>query len=130
MPSRVPDPQSVPDLALLIGERKNAHGWTYRELEARSGGAIKYQRWQQLATGKRITEFPEPATLQAIATAIDVDVTAVVIAAAKTIGLQVRPTGSDFATMLPTGVDGIEPEMRDALLRVIRLASKSSGKGR
>lgn len=124
MPSRVPTPQSTPDLAQLISERKHAHGWKYRELEARSGGIIKYQRWQQLATGKRITEFPEPATLQAIAEAIEVDVTAVVIAAARSIGLPVHDTGSDFASMLPAGVDGMDPDMRDALLRIIRLASK------
>lgn len=46
-------------------------------------------------------QYARPTTLQAIAAAIDVDLTAVAIAAAKTIWPQVRPTGSDSAAERP-----------------------------
>lgn len=124
MSRTTPDPGAMRDLGQLITERKRALGYTFRKLAELSGDTISHARWQQLATGVRLVEFPEPATLLAIATAIDVDVTMVVVAAAKTIGLPVRNTTSSFATLLPSTVDDMDPEMRDALLRVIRLASR------
>lgn len=119
-----PDAGAMSDLAQLITERKRELRWSFRKLAERSDDVITYGRWQQLAGGVRITEFPEPATLQAIAKGIDVDVTIVVLATAKSIGLDVRNTASTFATMLPSTVDDMDPDLRDALLRVIRLASR------
>ena len=119
-----PDAGAMSDLAQLITERKREMGWSYRKLAAQSGGVITWSRWQQLATGVRVVEFPEPETLMAIARGLDVDVTLVVMAAAKSIGLPVRSAASTFAALLPTTVDDIDPDMQDALLRVIRLASR------
>lgn len=118
------DSGHMSDLAELIVTHKRARGWSYQQLADRSHGVIARQRWQQLATGVRMIEFPEPATLEAIAEGIDVDVTTVVVAAAASIGLPVHRTISGFAAMLPSDVDSMDPDMRDALLHVIRLASR------
>lgn len=78
------------------------------------------QRWQQLGTGVRIKEFPEPATIQAMADALEVDVASVVLAAAASIGLPVERRQSELAAMLPSNADDLTEEQRDAVLAVIR----------
>ncbi|WP_157932309.1 hypothetical protein [Mycobacteroides abscessus] len=84
------DSLSVPPLAEFIRIEKGRTGVSYRELEARSDSIISAQRWQQLGTGVRMKEFPEPATLKAMAAALRVDVTQVVLASARSLGLAVR----------------------------------------
>ncbi len=78
------------DLATLIQQQRERRGLSYRMLESRSGAVISAQRWQQLGTGVRMKEFPEPATLAAMAIALEVDVTSVVLSAASSVGLAVR----------------------------------------
>lgn len=84
------DSRSVPTLAEFIKIEKGRTGVSYRELEARSNSTISAQRWQQLGTGVRMKEFPEPTTLEAMATALNVDVTKLVLASARSLGLDVR----------------------------------------
>lgn len=84
------DSLSVPTLAEFIKIEKGRTGVSYRELEARSNSTISAQRWQQLGTGVRMKEFPEPTTLEAMATALNVDVTKLVLASARSLGLDVR----------------------------------------
>jgi len=111
----------VPTLADLIQAQKTARGYSYRVLEARANDVITAQRWQQLGTGVRIREFPEPATLQAMADALEVDVASVVLAAARSIGLPVkRSAESDLAAMLPASAALLTDEQRDAILALVR----------
>lgn len=122
MPSHDGDVQAsaVPTLADLISARKTERGWSYQQLADRAHGAVSRQRWQQLGTGVRIKEFPEPATIQAIADALEVDVTLVVLGVARSIGFAVRTQDSSLAAMLPPGADLLNDEQRNAVLAVVR----------
>lgn len=111
----------VPTLSSLISERKRLRGFSYADLESRADAVISRQRWQQLGTGVRIKEFPEPATLTAMATALDVDVAEVVLAAARSIGLDVkRGAHSDLAARLPSTADRLSEVQRDAIVTLVR----------
>lgn len=112
--------QSVPTIADLIQARRAERGWSYRTLADRADHVFSAQRWQQLGTGVRIKEFPEPATIQAMADALEVDVASVVLAAAASIGLPVERRQSELAAMLPSNADDLTEEQRDAVLAVIR----------
>lgn len=111
---------SVPTLADLIQARKAARGWSYREIAARGNDVISAQRWQQLGTGVRLKEFPEPTTVAAMADALEVDVAAVLLATAKSLGLDVQRRQSELAAMLPSTAERLTPEQRDAVLAVVR----------
>lgn len=122
MPGHGDDVQAsgVPTLADLISARKADRGWSYQQLADRAHGTVSRQRWQQLGTGVRIKEFPEPATIQAIADALEVDVTLIVLGVARSIGFAVRTQDSSLAAMLPPGADQLNDEQRDAVLAVVR----------
>ncbi|WP_328439209.1 hypothetical protein [Nocardia puris] len=110
----------MPNLADLIQARRAERGWSYRTLSARADHVVSAQRWQQLGTDVRIKEFPEPATIRAMADALEVDVTSVVLATAASIGLPVTRRQSELAAMLPGNADDLTAEQRDAVLAVIR----------
>lgn len=106
----------------LIRARMDERGWSYSDLARRAGPTVGLTkgRWQQLGTGRRMTEFPEPATLQHIADVLEVDVTTVLLATGRTLGLPVRVRGSNFGNLLPAGVDQLTERIRDGLLTIIR----------
>jgi hypothetical protein len=120
------DPTDDGDLVLnlqaLIRMRKDERGWSFVELESRSNNDLTRGRWQQLAAGERIRNFPGPDTIRVIADALEVDVTTVLMAAARSLGLAVRPRGPDLAQLLPAGTDLLSERMRDAILVIIRAA--------
>lgn len=101
-------------------------GWTYgyleRESHKRARDGLSRSRWQQLGTGFRMTEFPEPATLQLIADVIEADITTVLLAAAQSVGLDARRRGPLLGHLLPAGTDVLSHRMRDAILTIIRAA--------
>lgn len=111
----------MPTLSELITEQKQRRGFSYADLENRADSAIRRQRWQQLGTGVRIKEFPEPATIEAMAKALDVDVAVVVLAAARSIGLDVkRGAQSDLAAMLPYSANKLSADQRVAIAALVR----------
>lgn len=115
----------VPELADLISHVKTTRGWSYQTLADRTEGVLTRQRWQQLGTTVRIKEFPEPETLSAIADALQVNITSVVLAAAKTIGLPVTRELSALATLLPVGTERLADYQRDAIVGVIKAMLRS-----
>lgn len=125
--TRAAHASSVPNLADLISARKAERGWSYQQLADRVNGAVSRQRWQQLGTGTRIKEFPEPATIQSIADALEVDITLVVLAVARSIGFAVRNRDSSLAAMLPPGAAHLSSEQRDAILAVVRVMAPATG---
>lgn len=121
MSQRVDQGSVVPTLTELISERKRLRGFSYADLENRADSVISRQRWQQLGTGVRIKEFPEPATIEAMSKALDVDVSEVVLAAARSIGLNVkRGARSDLAARLPSTADRLSEMQRDAIVTLVR----------
>lgn len=115
------DNSSVPTLANLITNRKRDRGLSYAELAAKTDYVVTRQRFQQLATSVRMKEFPEPATLAAIAAALEVDVALVVLATAESIGLSVdMGMSSELALMLPASAKRLTIDQRNALLALVR----------
>lgn len=106
---------TLPDLILsLKGDR------TYKELEAASGGVVKSQRWNQLANGERVNEFPTPPTLEAMAAALPCDIEVLILACARTVGIDVHHRQSRFVDMLPPSVDELSDRSKSALLNMAR----------
>ena len=112
----------APTLAQLIRARMVERGWSYTDLENESAHTLSRGRWQQLGSGAPQKKFPDPASLQVIASVLQVDVTAVVLAAARTVGLDAHAQGSDLANLLPAGTERLSEPMRDAILGLIRAA--------
>ncbi len=116
-----------PTLHQLVRSRIRERGWSYTDLERRSGHALSRGRWQQLGSGAPQRKFPDPASLVAIAQVLEVDITTVVLASAQAVGLDARLPGGDLAHLLPPGTDQLSTRMRDAILALIRAAVAESG---
>jgi len=120
------DPSSgdggVMTLPQLVRARMAERGWSYSDLERRSGRALSRGRWQQLGSGVPQKKFPDPASLIVIAAVLEVDITTIVLAAAHTVGLDVRHEGGDLAHLLPAGTERLSDRSRDAILTLIRAA--------
>ena len=120
------DPTSADDpvlpLDVLIRSRMRERGWSYSDLERASGRALTRGRWQQLGSGLRQRKFPDPESLTAIAQVLEIDITSVVLAAARTLGLDVRRPGTGLSQLLPAEAAHLSARMRDAVLALIRAA--------
>jgi len=109
-------------LPQLVRARMAERGWSYSDLERRSGRALSRGRWQQLGSGVPQKKFPDPASLMVIAAVLEVDITTIVLAAAHTVGLDVRHEGGDLAHLLPAGTEQLSDQTREAILTLIRTA--------
>lgn len=105
----------------LIRARMIERGWSYADLARASGGRLTDGRWQQLGSGTRQRSFPEKA-IPVIAETLDVDISIVVLAAAKSLGYPVRGQGPLLAQLLPAGTDLLSDRTRSAILGLIRAA--------
>jgi len=122
----VTDPQGsgypAPTLQQLLRARMDERGWSYTDLERRSDRALSRGRWQQLGSGAAQRKFPDPASLVVIAQVLEVDITTVVLAAARSVGLDARSRDSELSRLLPAGTERLSARTRDALLATIRAA--------
>lgn len=73
-------------LADLITEHKGDR--SYADLSRLTGGAVTRGRWQQLATVRTQTQFPEPRTIRGVAEALRLTHLEVILAAARSVGLE------------------------------------------
>lgn len=125
-PSSAADPSSANEPVLpldaLIRSRMRERGWSYSDLERASGRALTRGRWQQLGSGLPQRKFPDPGSLTVIAQVLEVDITSVVLAAARTLGLDVRRPGTGLSQLLPAEAAQLSARMRDAVLSLIRAA--------
>ncbi len=106
----------------LIRACMKERGWSYSDLERASGRALTRGRWQQLGSGVQQRKFPDPASLTVISQVLEVDITTVVLAAARSVGLDVRSRGTDLAHLLPALTERLSERMRDAILTLVRAA--------
>ena len=118
---------SAPTLRRLIRSRMTERGWSYADLERESGRSLSRGRWQQLGSTDAQQTFPHPESLTIIAAVLGIDVTSVVLAAARAAGLPVAAQGSDFASRLPAGTERLSEPMRDAILALVRAAVAETG---
>ena len=124
MPEDEPRATDDPALSLhdLIRGCMTERGWSYSDLERASDRALTRGRWQQLGSGVQQRKFPDPASLTVISEVLEVDVTTVVLAAARSVGLDVRSRGADLAHLLPAQTERLSERMRDAILTLVRAA--------
>lgn len=113
---------SAPTLRQLIRSRMTERGWSYADLERESGRTLSRGRWQQLGSADTQQKFPHPESLAIIARVLEIDVTAVVLAAARAVGLPVHAQAGEFADLLPAGTERLSEPMRDAILGLVRAA--------
>lgn len=106
----------------LIRARMKERSWSYSDLERASGRALTRGRWQQLGSGVEQRKFPDPSSLTVISDVLEVDITTVVLAAARTVGLDVRTRGTELAHLLPALTERLSERMRDAILTLVRAA--------
>jgi transcriptional regulator with XRE-family HTH domain len=106
----------------LIRMRMRQRGWSYSDLERVSGKALTRGRWQQLGSGVHQRKFPDPASLTIIAQVLDVDITTVVLAAARTLGLRVESRRTGLSDLMPEQTELLSESMRDAILALVRAA--------
>ncbi|MCO1655523.1 hypothetical protein [Pseudonocardia humida] len=104
-------------------------GWSYADLERESGRALTRGRWQQLGSADVQHKFPNPESLTVIAQVLQIDVTSVVLAAARAVGLPVTAQAGDFANQLPAGTERLSDPMREAILGLIRAAVAGTAAG-
>jgi hypothetical protein len=110
-------PQDVPTLRDLIQSHADRTGESRRALGDRS--KIAHQTLGTWHAGT-IKTFPDPETIQAFADATHYTVQTVLLAAAKTVGLQVTQAGTQLSNSLPPGTDALSPEDIDAIRAVVR----------
>ena len=116
------DDSPAPGLDDLIRAGMHERGWSYSDLERASDRALTRGRWQQLGSGVPQRKFPDPASLTVIARVLEVDTTTVVLAAARSLGLDVGRQRAELAHLLPVHTERISERMRDAILTLIRSA--------
>lgn len=106
------------DLAELILSAKGS--LSYRDLATKSGNRLTHGRWQQLATAQRQSVMPKPETLQIVAETLGLPLRMVVLAAARTVGLDVDSRPPRLADRLPLGVDDLSEVQAAALIQMAR----------
>lgn len=116
-----PEAEPVRTLRELVEDRVRQHGWSDLTLERRSGGVVSDSTWHWYQKGNRLKRLPDASSLLAIANALDVDVTTVVLAAARSAGLPVRAQGTRLAQMLPAGTELLSADECDAIVTVARV---------
>ena len=99
------DDSPAPGLDDLIRAGMHERGWSYSDLERASDRALTRGRWQQLGSGVPQRKFPDPASLTVIARVLEVDTTTVVLAAARSLGLDVGRRRAELAHLLPVHTD-------------------------
>lgn len=113
---------SALSLHALIRACMKERGWSYSDLERASDRALTRGRWQQLGSGAAQRKFPGPASLTVIAQVLEVDITTVVLAAARGVGLDVRSRGTDLGHLLPALTERLSERMRHAILSLVQAA--------
>jgi hypothetical protein len=117
--ARSRDSTGVPTIKELIRAALD-NGKTVRQLEADSGGRVRFQTFQEWSNAAP-KNFPRDVheTITGMAVALGVTETTVVLAYAR--GLGVRIAGaSPFALRVPPGVDGVDAAVQESMLSLMR----------
>jgi hypothetical protein len=104
-----------------LSELIDAHraGRSYDELSRACGGTPTSKRLQQLAR-QPIKNFPDPATVKHLAHGLKVSQTAVVLASAVSLGLDVGTPMPRLVELLPSDADQLSEEQAAAVAQLVR----------
>lgn len=120
MAKKPPDSDDVLTIAQLV-QAQIDNGVSLRQLEANSGGVVKYQHFDKLRRGE-VTQWPRSAeAIEATAQALEVDVRQVVLSYAAQFGIDVREHRSALAAMLPAGTHRLTLPQARAIAALVRL---------
>jgi hypothetical protein len=100
---------------------------TYEQLEEATHGVVKAQRWNQIANGIRVREFPKPVTIEAMASVLGCDIEVLLLAFARAVGMDVRRRQSSFIDMLPPSVDKLSDRQQSFIISAIRAMNDDGG---
>lgn len=112
---------SQPDLGALLAEVKEARGWSFEAMSRACGGVPTGKRLFQLINSP-LKNFPDPDTIRGLQKATGASTTEIVMAAARSLGLDVAETDPD-ALHVP-GISRAPDTSREALLRLGRELSE------
>lgn len=119
------NPEGVPTISELIHTQRDSTGDSYREMADRAAAAgytIKFQTLQELATVPP-RGWPKKAdTFKALAHALQVSERAVVLAYARSFGLDVSEGSSLLEVLLPAGTRDVDRGLQQAIAGVVRAA--------
>lgn len=105
------------DLSELIDTHRG--GRSYPELSRDCGGSPTDKRLQQLVRSP-IKNFPDPGTVVALARGLKVSQSAVVLAAAESLGLDVRSPTLRLVELLPVGARDLTEPQAAAIAHLVR----------
>lgn len=105
------------DLSELINIHRGAR--TYAELARDCGGSPTDKRLQQLVR-QQIKNFPDPPTVRALARGLRVPESAVVLAAAESLGLDAGRSMPRIIELLPSGAEDLSEEQAAAVAHLVR----------
>lgn len=114
------------DLAELIRQTRGSR--SVRAL-AEEAGEPSHQRWQQMASGKPMTEFLKPSTINAMSRVLHVRPQVVITACAESLGYSWEAEPRLMA-LLPPGIDELTDEEIDAVRTMLRAFQTSREIGR
>jgi len=106
-----------------LGDLIDTHraGRSYNELARDAGdGAPSGKRLQQLARGE-MRNFPDPPTIRALARGLRVSHQVVILAAAESLGLDVRQNLPRVVDLLPVGASDLSEAQAAAVAHLIRV---------
>ena len=108
---------SQPDLGALLADVKAARGWSFEAMSRACGGVPTGKRLFQLINSP-LKNFPDPDTIRGLQKATGASTTEIVMAAARSLGLDVAETDPD-ALHVP-GISLASDAGRNALLTIGR----------
>lgn len=124
-----PHSDDVPDIQTLLRRHRDTTGESYRDIARRTDDQIQHQqiaRW--LTAGPR--SWPrDPRTIEQLARVLRVPVDVVVLAFAKSLGLDVRAASRATKSAVP-GADRLTPQQRQVILSVVDAILDASGQER
>jgi uncharacterized protein YejL (UPF0352 family) len=106
------------DLATLIQRTKGER--SYEQLADSSPDSPSRQRWQQMGSRPTSADLPKPRTVRAMAAALGVSERVVILAVARTAGLDVGENRASLVTLLPPSADRLSDTQVAAVLAVVR----------
>lgn len=108
-----------PDLSGLIRAHQERTRESYRAMARRSGDLLHHQSLQGWAAGPPKAFPKKRETFEQLAQVLDTDVTTVVLAFARSLGLDVRSSGPGAARVLPPDAERLTGRQRAVLLSVV-----------
>lgn len=106
------------DLAELIRRTKGDR--SYEQLADAAPESPARQRWQQMGSASSARALPAPRTVRAMASVLGVSERVVVLAAARSAGLDVDSEAGSLGTLLPPSAKQLSETQVAAVLAVIR----------